>query len=115
MNYLFNDNPNDKDSSKIYIEIENFSKPVINKIQKTEKKDNEINVSILPIEQDFIMKITKIQEKSPFDDLNNYEKETLWRNRFSVAKINSLVPKLFISYDKNSPTINQDFNQLFLK
>ena len=39
--YLFNDNPNDKDSSKIYIEIENFSKPVINKIQKTEKKDND--------------------------------------------------------------------------
>ena len=110
--YLFNDNPNDKESSKIYIEIENFSKPVINKIQKTEKKDNEINVSILPIEQDFIMKITKIQEKSPFDDLNNYEKETLWRNRFSVAKINSLVPKLFISYDKNSPTINQDLESI---
>ena len=113
--YLFNDNPNDKDSSKIYIEIENFSKPVINKIQKTEKKDNEINVSILPIEQDFIMKITKIQEKSPFDDLNNYEKETLWRNRFSVAKINSLVPKLFISYDKNSPTINQDLESIISK
>ena len=61
------------------------------------------------------MKITKIQEKSPFDDLNNYEKETLWRNRFSVAKINSLVPKLFISYDKNSPTINQDLESIISK
>ena len=113
--YSFNDNPNEKDSSKIYLEIENFSKPVVNKIQKNEKKDKEFNIAILPIEQDFIMKATKIQEKSPFDDLNNYEKETLWRNRLAAAKINSLVPKLFLSYDQNSPTINQDLEKIISK
>ena len=113
--YSFNDNPNDKNSSKIFIEIENFSKPVINKIIKTEKKEEELDLAIFPTEKDFAMKANKIEQKSPFDDLNNYEKDTLWRNRFATAKISSLIPKLFLSYDKNSPTINQDLEKIISK
>ena len=113
--YSFNDNPNDKDSSKIFLEIENFSKPVINKIKKTEKKEDYLEQTIFPVEQDFLVKVNKIEQKSPFDDLNNYEKETLWRNRFAAAKIDSLIPKLFLSYDNNSPTINNDLEKIIHK
>ena len=113
--YSFNDNPNDKDSSKIFLEIENFSKPVINKIKKTEKKEDYLEQTIFPVEQDFLVKVNKIEQKSPFDDLNNYEKDILWRNRFAVAKINSLIPKLFLSYDNNSPTINNDLEKIIHK
>ena len=68
-----------------------------------------------PVEPDFLMKANKIEKKSPFDDLNNYEKETLWRNRFAVVKLNSLIPKLFLSYDKNSPTLNEDLEKIISK
>ena len=110
--YSFNDNPDEKTSSKIYLEIENFSKPVINKINKEEKNNKNLELDFYPIEQDFLMKVQKIEEKSPFDDLNNYEKDTLWRNRFAVAKLNTLIPKLFLSYDNNNPSINQDLEKI---
>ena len=113
--YSFNDNPDDKNSSKIYFEIENFSKPVINKINKHEKKEGNTGLVTFPVEPDFLMKANKIEKKSPFDDLNNYEKETLWRNRFAVVKLNSLIPKLFLSYDKNSPTVNEDLEKIISK
>jgi len=113
--YSFNDNPNDKTSSKIYLEIENFSKPVVNKIIKSDNSTKELELSIYPIEHDFIEKATKIEKKSPFDDLNNYEKETLWRNRFAVAKMNSLISKLFLSFDNNNVTLNEDLEKLTSK
>ena len=113
--YSFNDNPDDKNSSKIYFEIEHFSKPVINKIKYTRNTINDIDGAIFPIEQDFLVKANKIEQKSPFDDLNNYEKDILWRNRFAVAKINSLIPKLFLSCDNNNPTLNQDIEKIISK
>ena len=113
--YSFNDNPNDKTSSKIYLEIENFSKPVVNKIVKSDNNSKEIELSIYPIEHDFIEKANKIEKKSPFDDLNNYEKEALWRNRFAVTKMNSLISKLFLSIDNNNVTLNQDLEKLTSK
>ena len=58
--YSFNDNPDEKTSSKIYLEIENFSKPVINKINKEEKKNKNLELDFYPIEQDFLMKVQKI-------------------------------------------------------
>ena len=113
--YSFNDNPDEKSSSKIYIEIENFSKPVVNKIIKTDKNIKDLELSIYPIEQDFLEKANKIEKKSPFDDLNNYEKETLWRNRFAAAKINSLISKLFLSFDNNNLTLNEDLEKIITK
>ena len=57
--YSFNDNPDEKTSSKIYLEIENFSKPVINKINKDEKNNNNLELDSYPIEQDFLFKVQK--------------------------------------------------------
>ena len=113
--YLYNDNPDDKNSSKLYFEIENFAKPVLNKIRVKENRHKGAEDELMPIENDFIQKANKIDQKSPFDDLNNYEKATLWRNRYAVAGISSLIPRLFLSCDYNDPNINQDIENIINK
>ena len=113
--YIYNDNPDEKNSSKLFFEIEIFSKPVVNKIQEKHNKQKEVDEEILPTESDFIQKANKIEQKSPFDDLNNYEKATLWRNRFAVANRSSLIPRLFLSCDYNDPNINQEIEKIINK
>ena len=113
--YIYNDNPDEKNSSKLFFEIEIFSKPVVNKIQEKQNKQKEVDEEILPTESDFIQKANKIEQKSPFDDLNNYEKATLWRNRFAVANRSSLIPRLFLSCDYNDPNINQEIEKIINK
>ena len=49
----------------------------------------------LILDNEDLLKITQIDEKSPFEDLNHSEKMLLWRNRFGIAKMTSLIPKLF--------------------
>ena len=112
--YIYNDNP-DKNSSKLYFEIENFSKPVVNKfiIKKGETKDYE--EELMKTEKDFKEKVNRIEQKSPFDDLNNYEKAYLWRYRYAIAGINTLIPRLFLSCDYNTPNINQEIENLIHK
>ena len=113
--YIYNDNPDEKNSSKLFFEIEIFSKPVVNKIQEKQNKQKEVDEEILPTESDFIQKANKIEQKSPFDDLNNYEKATLWRNRYAVANRSSLIPRLFLSCDYNDPNINQEIEKIINK
>ena len=113
--YIYNDNPDEKNSSKLFFEIEIFSKPVVNKIKEKQNKQKEVDEEILPTESDFIQKANKIEQKSPFDDLNNYEKATLWRNRFAVANRSSLIPRLFLSCDYNDPNINQEIEKIINK
>ena len=112
--YSFNDNPNEDKSSKIYFEIENFAYPFIN-VPKNQKINNfpTLNESqLFSLEGGFLEKINKIDQKSPFDELNNYEKMTLWRNRFAVSGMASLIPRLFLSCDYNNPNTNQEIEQL---
>jgi len=49
-------------------------------------------------------KIMNIMEKSPFEDLNIYDKETLWKNSYSVAQFPSIISRLFecINYKDKS-------------
>ena len=112
--YSFNDNPNEDKSSKIYFEIENFVYPVINAPRNT-KVNNSLTLNesqLFALEGGFLEKINKIDQKSPFDELNNYEKMTLWRNRFAVSGMASLIPRLFLSCDYNNPNTNQEIEQL---
>ena len=113
--YLYNDNPDEKNSSKLYFEIESFSKPVINKIRIKDNRQKGEEGETMNMESDFIEKANKIDQKSPFDDLNNYEKATLWRNRYAVAGISSLIPRLFLSCDYNDPNINQEIENVIKK
>ena len=120
--YIFNDNPDEEKSTKIYFEIESFAYPVINELQKEIKKlkkkkakeENEKMESKLEsvISNEDLEQINKIDKKSPFDDLNNYEKMILWKNRFYAAKISSLIPRLLLSCDYNNPKSNIELEEL---
>ena len=112
--YSFNDNPDEDKSSKIYFEIENFAYPVINiPKNRPNKSMATLNESqLFALEGGFLEKINKIDQKSPFEELNNYEKMTLWRNRFAVSGMASLIPRLFLSCDYNNPNTNQEIEQL---
>ena len=113
--YSFSDNPDEDNSSKIYFEIENFAYPVIN-IPKNRPNNNKMSIlndsQLFALEGGFLEKINKIDQKSPFDELNNYEKMTLWRNRFAVVGMASLIPRLFLSCDYNNPNTSEEIEQL---
>ena len=113
--YLFSDNPKEEGSSKIYFEIENFGCPVINKIQNKSKINEETDSELVSVDGDLIQKINRIDQKSPFDDLTVTEKQILWKNRFYIAGINSLIPRLFLSCDYNNPNINQEIEKVIKK
>ena len=48
------------------------------------------------------MKFSEISEKSPFDELNNYDKEVLWSNRYAITKLPSIIPKFLLCVDKKN-------------
>ena len=110
--FFFSDNPNEEKSNKIYFEIENFVCPILNKVTKYNDNENEKYDPILDLDNEQLLKILKIDEKSPFDDINHNEKNILWRNRFAVTKMNSLIPKLFLSSDYNNPYANREFRKI---
>ena len=112
--YCYNDNPDEEKSSKIYFEIENFSYPVEFKIDITrETKKINITSNLLEIQSEVMEKITKINEKSIFEELNNNEKKTLWNNRLYVANMNSLLPRLLQSCNYKNPNTNQELQKIF--
>jgi hypothetical protein len=47
-------------------------------------------------------KIYEILEKTPFEELNNYDKDVLWVNRYAMAEIPSMIPKLLQCIDYRS-------------
>ena len=111
--YFFSDNPNERKSNKIYFEIENFVCPLINVVKETPIENNAKSAEPqLELDNEQLYRILKIDNKSPFDDLNHSEKNILWRNRYGVAKMNSLIPKLFLSVDYNNPNANVEYQKI---
>ena len=112
--YCFSDNPNEENSSKIYFEIENFANPVeykINTLPETTKKNTDTKLYEIP--EDALKKIIKINEKSIFEELNNNEKNTLWNNRFGVARMTNFLPRLLQSCNYKNPNTNQELQKIF--
>ena len=110
--FFFSDNPNEKKSNKIYFEIENFVCPIVNKVKYTLNENVKSDEPQLELDNEQLLRILKIDEKSPFDDLNHNEKSILWRNRYGIAKMNSLIPKLFLSSDYNNPYANREYQKI---
>ena len=110
--FFFSDNPNEKKSNKIYFEIENFVCPIVNKVKYTPVENVKSDEPQLELDNEQLLRILKIDEKSPFDDLNHSEKNILWRNRYGIAKMNSLIPKLFLSADYNNPNANKEYQKI---
>ena len=112
--FCYNDNPDEENSSKVYFEIENFSNPIQFKIDINPELKKETNESeIREVESDAMLKISKIDEKSIFEELNNNEKNILWANRLGVAKMNSLLPRLLQSCNYKNPNTNQELQKIF--
>ena len=109
--YFFSDNPNEQKSNKIYFEIENFVCPIINVVLNYSQKLRSDEPQ-LELDNEQLLRILKIDEKSPFDDINHHEKNILWRNRYGIAKMNSLIPKLFLSSDYNNPNANTEYQRI---
>lgn len=98
--YCCIDNP-DTNSTSISIELESFLNPVINILDETYTGHNICTNNILIHESDQ-RKIFEILEKTPFEELNNYDREVLWVNRLAITQIPSLLPKLLLSIDYKS-------------
>ena len=108
--YSYIDNFKDNTSPKIYFEIESFSNPIINEV-KYVSNDIPTNYNI---DSKDLEKITMVVNKNPFDKLSNYEKEILWNNRYFVAKMSSLVPKLLLCFNLNDPKYLIELEKIFI-
>lgn len=95
--FCYIDNINDSNAASIYFEIESFSGPVSNQIEAVE--DFNFNIDTLMINETDQEKINEIRAKGPFDELNNYDKEVLWTNRYKLSQEPTLLPKLLMCID----------------
>ena len=98
--YYFMDSDEEEKSSKIYFEIEHFSRTVYNKITHIKNYSFDGSFMISEAEE---KKIEEIKQKSYFDELNNYDKKTIWGNRYKLAGDNKLFPQLLSCVEYNEP------------
>ena len=98
--YYFSDSDEEEKSSKIYFEIENFSKTVFNKI--THIKNFSFDVNTVMINDTDQKKINEIQNRSPFETLTNYDKEILWSNRYKLSVEPKDLSKVLLCTDYNN-------------
>ena len=98
--YYFMDNDEEDKCSKIYFEIEHFSKTVYNKI--THIKNYSFDGSFM-ISDSESKKIEEIKQRSYFEDMNSYDKKTLWGNRYKLSREPELFSQLLSCVEYNEP------------
>ena len=99
--YYFSDNDDEEKSSKIYFELDSFPKSVINKITRIKNFKFEPNsVMINDIDK---KNIEEINKRSPFEELNNYDKDILWSNRYKLAFEQDYLANVFLCIDYSNP------------
>ena len=92
--YYFCDNDEEK-STKIFFEVETFSKSVVNKITHIK---NFVPNTVMINDSDK-KSIEEINKRSPFEELNNYDKEILWISRYKLASEPDYISKLLLCVD----------------
>ena len=95
--YYFSDNDEEYKSSKIYFEIENYRKCVYNKI--THIKNFNFDVNSVMVSDSILKKLEELNKRSPFEDLNNYDKDILWANRYNLAIDSDYLPYILLCLD----------------
>jgi len=94
------ENP-DNTASHVSFELETFVRPVVHPIiESTTFFSNPNSYMINESDQ---RKIYEIMEKSPFEELNNYDKEVLWTNRYVLTQLPLIMPKLLSCIDYKNP------------
>ena len=99
--YYFMDNDEEEKCSKIYFEVEPFYKTVFNKI--THIKNYSFDVNSVMINESDKIKIEEIKNRSPFEEMTNYDKETLWSNRYKLSNNQELFSKVLSCVDYSNP------------
>ena len=92
--YYFCDNDEEK-CTQIYFEIETVGKSVVNKI--THIKNFEPNTVM--INESDKKSIEEINKRSPFEELNNYDKEILWSSRYKLASEPDYIANVLLCVD----------------
>ena len=95
--YYFCDNDEEDKSSKIYFEIENFRKSVFNKI--THIKNYSFDVNTVMISESTKEKLKELEKRSPFEEINNYDKDVLWSNRYKLSVEQDFLPRVLLCVD----------------
>ena len=72
---------NQQDTPMLFFETETFQSPVVYKILMPEEIKEQKYVMHQENEQHILL---DIMEKTPFDELNSYDREILWQNRQQV-------------------------------
>ena len=119
--FNYEDELNEKNTIILYFEIESFFNYVFydNDKKKNLKiddlyyeniQDYEENTDISPSER---LEIKKIINKSPFYDINNYDKEILWNYRYYLAEKSYGIPRLLLSFDYNDPKYLMELEKIF--
>ena len=99
--YYFTDNDEEDKCSKIYFEIEPFSKTVFNKI--THIKNYSFDINSVMINETDKKKIEEIKSRSPFEPMTIYDKETLWSNRYKLSNDPDYLSKVLSCVDYSNP------------
>ena len=95
--YYFSDNDEEEKCSKIFFEIDDYPKSVYNKI--THIKSFNFEPNSLMINDTDKKNIEAINKKSPFDELNNYDKDILWSNRYKLALDQNYLAEVLLCID----------------
>jgi len=124
--YSWVENPDKFISSKFSFQLESFSKPVIHIPSKNQNEFSIFSSSVKTSSNSFCdnnsfmlndtdkEKINNIMKKSPFEDLNHYDKETLWKNSYSVAQIPSIISRLFECIDYKNKSHLEELDKILL-
>ena len=99
--YYFTDNDEEEKCSKIYFEIEPFCKTVFNKI--THIKNYSFDINTVMINDTDKAKIEEIKSRSPFEDMTNYDRETIWSNRYKLSNDPDYLAKVLSCVDYSNP------------
>ena len=99
--YYITDSDEEEKSSKIYFEIEHFPRTVYNKM--THIKNYSMDLSLIQLSDTNKSKIEEIRNRSPFEELNIYDKETLWSNRYKLSNDTEMLSKLLLCVDYSNP------------
>ncbi len=118
--YNYEDELNEKNTITLYFEIESFAnyifyeKDIIKNLKINDLYYEKISFyenTDIPVSDR--LKIKEIINKSPFYDINNYDKEFLWNYRYYLAEKSYGIPRLLLSFDYNDPKYLMELEKIF--
>ena len=109
--YCFMDNEHNENTSKIYFEIDSFNNSIINKVLHI--SNYSIDIQSLMVSETDNDKINDIILKTPSEELNNYDREVLWTNRFKIMENPKIISRLISCFNYNDPHHLIELEKLF--